>query len=133
MLEPAFLRKCDFYFISFRALASWSGQDVGLSRHNIPSRRAMMSSIFIPSTRAPMPCKFPWHPPVNLTFLTIPSSTSKSIMREHVPCVVYWYFIIYFLYYCPVNMHNHHKYSNLGLDKPHCVVKHHAESQSREA
>ena len=28
--------------------------------------------------------------------------------------------------WCPINMHNHHEYGNLVLDKPHYMVKHHA-------
>jgi hypothetical protein len=48
----------------------------------------MASSMFMPSTREATPCEFPEHPPSNFTFVTLLSTTSKSIDREHTPVVL---------------------------------------------
>mgnify|MGYP006923762169 CR=1 FL=1 len=42
-----------------------------------------------PSTRRPIPFKFPLQPPTKLTFLSLLFSTSKWISLEQVPCVLY--------------------------------------------
>lgn len=46
-----------------KALDNWSGQDVGLSPHLVPSRRLMTSCASIPLTRLLIPDVLPAHPP----------------------------------------------------------------------
>ena len=78
-------------YSSFSAWHSWSGQDVILLPHLMPSSLAMTSSIFCPFTSRQMPCRFPLHPPRNATFwITLSSSAVTSMRMEQVPWVVYW-------------------------------------------
>ena len=69
----------------FKAFASWSGHEVGLNPQRIPSIRLIASSISIPSTRTATPCVFPEQPPSKATFVTLLSTTSNVMEREHVP------------------------------------------------
>ena len=65
------------------ALASWSGQDVGLNPHLMPDILFIASSISMPSISAATPCVLPEQPPSKCTLVTLLSTTSKSIEREH--------------------------------------------------
>ena len=51
--------------------ANWSGQDVGLKPPLMPLIRGIISSAFLPSTRAAIPLRLPLQPPKKETFLTI--------------------------------------------------------------
>ncbi len=73
------------------ARASWSGQDVPLNPHLIPFTLAITSSAFIPSTREPIPLRFPLQPPKNETFEIVPSFKSNLIFEEQTPFVLYSY------------------------------------------
>jgi len=77
-----------FCFISIRAFVSWSGQDVPLDPQFMPLSFSMTVSTGIPSTNLQIPCKFPLHPDMNDTCVSIPSSMDISISFEHVPFVL---------------------------------------------
>ena len=79
-------QKCSLQYPSFshrfpaKALQSWSGQ----SRLPATTDTFQTSNHFIyfqPSTKAEIPFKFPLQPPVKCTPFSMPSSTSKSILR----------------------------------------------------
>lgn len=72
-----------------RARASWSGHEVPRPRQSIPSRRAMVSSTFMPRTSAATPCVLPSQPPVKRTLRMMSLSSSMSICREQVPTQVW--------------------------------------------
>lgn len=83
------------------AVASWSGQLVGLLPQRIPFNLFAASAAFIPSQRLAMPCVFPEHPPRKRRFLIFPSlSMSKSISFEQVPVVVYVLCMIFGVLWC---------------------------------
>ena len=71
------------------ALASWSGQLVGLCPQVTPFRRRITSCAGMPCTKSSMPRVLPGQPLTNFTCLTMPPSTSTSIAVEQVPCVLY--------------------------------------------
>ena len=81
---------------SSSARASWSGHDVGFAPQRIPRRRSTTSSAFIPRQREATPCVFPEQPPMNFTDFTVSPSSSISISREQVPCVVYLILFMFF-------------------------------------
>ena len=71
------------------ALASWSGQLVGLCPQVTPFRRRITSCAGMPCAKSSMPRVLPGQPLINFTCLTMPPSTSTSIAVEQVPCVLY--------------------------------------------
>ena len=65
-----------------RARASWSGQLVPRPLHWIPCKRVMASWIFMPATRAPIPCRFPLQPAVKRTVFIVSPDVSISMSSE---------------------------------------------------
>ena len=86
--DTVFFHACSLYCVN--ALASWSGQDVGLNPHLMPDILFIASSISMPSISAATPCVLPEQPPSKCTLVILLSTTSKSIEREHTPDVLYF-------------------------------------------
>ena len=123
-------------YASLTAIASWSGQEVGLKPHLIPLSLFSICSTVSPSVSDEIPCKFQLHPPVNLTFDTMSPFNSKSICVEQVPFVLYEYSMIFLLNLLMCSRYLL-KMSHFGcisdilspfsLRKCHCISKKHIE------
>ena len=89
--------------IILRALASWSGQEVGLPLQLIPSRRAITSLAFIPLASLATPWVLPLQPPMNSMLTTVLLlSSSMAMACAQTPCVrnIFLLFIIVLMLVC---------------------------------
>lgn len=93
-----------------KALDNWSGQDVGLSPHLVPSRRLMTSCASIPLTRLLIPDVLPAHPPyefyvsnfISVKFYVNETRTDSGWFVIHI-----YYLLIMFL----------HSFTRFGINR----------------